>query len=148
MELTHEHFIIDAHIKHKLSFKAREKITNELIDELIDALDMVKLGPLKIYDAVDSNYPGWSFIQPITTSHISGHYFEESNLASHIHLDIYSCMHYDWKLVVEILHKHLMLNSWSGNLIIREIEQHKRKMFNLEGLGNKVDIIESTSIPK
>lgn len=43
------------------------------IDEVLSALGMTPLGELGIYPAVDQSAPGWSFIQPITTSHVSAH---------------------------------------------------------------------------
>jgi hypothetical protein len=148
MHLSHEHFIIDAILKKTLNFDERKKITENLISDLLKTLKMIKLGKLEIYDATDDKFPGWSFIQPITTSHISGHYFEESDIPSHIHLDIYSCKSFDWKLVISILDQHLGLGAWSGNLIMRELQLDKRTTLLLKGLGNKVDMKESISITK
>jgi S-adenosylmethionine/arginine decarboxylase-like enzyme len=125
--LVHQHFIIDAELKEPLNFDKRHEITRELIDALMDNLNMEELGPLQVYDAVDDEYPGWSFIQPITTSHISGHYFEEKNKPSHIHMDIYSCKEFDKEKLLEILNQYLGLEKWSSDCIFREINPNKRK---------------------
>lgn len=132
-ELIHELFIIDAELKEKLDFNRRKEITRNLIDDLMKALNMEELGPLQVYDAVDPEYPGWSFIQPITTSHISGHYFEEDCQFSHIHLDIYSCKDFQHENVLFCLQNHLPIRKWIGNLIYRSQDLRKRKELILRG---------------
>lgn len=100
---------------------------------------MEKLGPLEIYDAVDPTYPGWSFIQPITTSHISGHYFEEKNQPSHIRMDVYSCKEFDHTMALNLISEHLLLSKWAATVIFREIDLDKRKVLNFEGHENHIN---------
>jgi len=137
--LSHEHFILDAELIKSLDFEKRASITAKLIKELMKTLGMEALGPLEVYDATDMTYPGWSFIQPITTSHISGHYFEESKKASHIRLDIYSCKTFNWEKVISILHKNLDLSKWSANYLYRNINLKERTMIQISGNGIKVN---------
>ncbi len=137
-ELVHEHFILDADLESKLDFKNRKKITEDLIDDLLENLKMQRLCPLQIYDAVDANFPGWSFIQPITTSHISGHYFEEKDKPSHIHIDIYSCRAFDWKKVINIIHQFLNLNDWIANFTDREIHFPREKLKIIQGNSGNI----------
>lgn len=137
--LTHQHFILDAELKTPLDFSKRHEITNALIDDLLKALSMEKLGPLEIYDAVDPMYPGWSFIQPITTSHISGHYFEEKDQPSHIRMDIYSCKEFEYSSALKLISNHLKLSKWAATLVCREINMDKRKVVNFEGYGDSVN---------
>lgn len=129
--LVHKHFIVDAELVKPLDFSKRKQITKNLIDNLIEELKMVPLGKLEIYDATDPNYPGWSFIQPITTSHISAHYFEEENIASHIHLDIYSCKNFSWKTLIKILEKHLKMDKWFAYFINRDFSMKSREVLTL-----------------
>ncbi len=133
--LSHEHFILDAELEDHLDFQQRAPITEALARDLLAGLQMEELGPLQIYDATDDLFPGWSFIQPITTSHISGHYFEEKSGTSHIHMDIYSCAHFDWKAVVAILQKHLPFSRWSANFIVRTIGVMSREVVEIHGRG-------------
>lgn len=99
---------------------------------------MDKLGELKIYGAKDLTAPGWSFIQPITTSHISGHYFESSKPS--IHIDVYSCKSIDYIKVLNIVHKHLNLAAWTGNFIVRKQNLSTRLIATLKGVGKKIII--------
>src|SRR3989339_521931 len=122
--LLHHHFILD--------------------EDLLSTLKMKKLGPLEIYPATDLLAPGWSFLQPITTSHISGHYFDEPNGQPHIHMDIYSCQGFDWKVALITLTKHLPLGLWQATFINRAINSHnssgdKRSVLDIRGSGEKVE---------
>lgn len=58
---------------HRSIARATHVIMRRFIDEVLSALGMTPLGELGIYPAVDQSAPGWSFIQPITTSHVSAH---------------------------------------------------------------------------
>jgi S-adenosylmethionine/arginine decarboxylase-like enzyme len=104
---------------------------------------MEKLAPLEIFDATDSRFPGWSFIQPITTSHISGHYFEEVGKPSNIHMDVYSCKMFEWGKIFPILDDALKLGQWSANLIIRsvQISQQTQKMMSGKG-ANVTEVLD------
>lgn len=128
--LNHEHFILDAELA-PLVFANRHETTTALAADLLVGLQMEELGPLQIYDATDIQFPGWSFIQPITTSHFSGHYFEEANGVSHIHIDIYSCTSFDWQRVMEIIKKHLPVSRWSANFIMRGIGVMTREVWEI-----------------
>jgi len=74
--LEHQIFVLDAYLEHPLDCDLQEPITRDFIAEFLQVLGLEHLGPFGIYPAVDDRAPGWSFIQPITTSHISAHYFE------------------------------------------------------------------------
>lgn len=137
-ELIHEHFILDAELKGPLDFEKRQEITTKLIKQLMKNLGMEELGPLEIYDATDADYPGWSFIQPITTSHISGHYFEEKGKPSHIHMDIYSCKSFEWEKIIKILSKNLKLNDWSATFLKREMNMKNRIASQFSGKDTKI----------
>lgn len=138
MDLEHRILILDANLKQNLVFDKHVDITTKLVEDLLHALNMKKLGKLEIYNSVDANFPGWSFIQPITTSHISGHYFEDEK-QPHIHFDIYSCKKFQWKTVINILDKHLHLAEWSGNFIVRDVELAKRESASLSGIGSHMN---------
>lgn len=136
--LLHNHFILDADLNALLNIAEKNKLTQNLVINLMEILEMEPLGKLEIYDATDLNYPGWSFIQPITTSHISGHYFEEKHKFSHIHLDIYSCKIFDWKSAIKIIDKHLGLAEWCCNYIKREMTLKDRVILQVNGKGGEI----------
>lgn len=125
--LRHEIFVLDSHLEAPLDESNKDSITNNLINCLLEKLGMDPLAPLAIYPATDLRAPGWSFIQPITTSHISGHYFEKPGRAPNIRIDIYSCEAVDWQLVVSACHEHLSLSDWRATFLEREIEQGKMR---------------------
>jgi hypothetical protein len=134
--LVHEHFILDAELESALDFEKRHEITKNLINELMESLTMQALGPMGIYDATDFEYPGWSFIQPITTSHISGHYFIEPNGSNpNIHMDLYSCKSFDWKMIIPVLHKYIKLGKWHGNFMYRKDVMLDRAVWEISGKG-------------
>jgi hypothetical protein len=114
--------------------------TKRLVDDLLKSLGMEKLGPLQIYWATDQRAPGWSFIQPITTSHISGHYFEKPGKSPHIHIDIYSCDKVNYRKVLDVLHRHLQFSEWSANFITRDTKHMQRAVQHLSGNGKNVTV--------
>lgn len=139
VELTHEHFILDAYLKRPLDASQYELITHTLVNHLLAALGMKCLGPLSIYPATDMRAPGWSFIQPITTSHISGHYFEYPGKHPHIRMDFYSCNTVDWHKIVSVVHRELAMGSWRGTFLERMIDEGEpRGILQLAGTGDRV----------
>lgn len=137
--LLHEIFVLDAHLREPLDESRAAEITRKLVDALLAALHMEELGALQVYPAVDLRAPGWSFIQPITTSHISGHYFREPNRQPHIRMDFYSCSCINWMDIIRIVHKNLDLADWRGTFIDRQIKPHTlRRMLEVAGEGDRV----------
>jgi hypothetical protein len=126
--LRHEIFIIDAHLEKPLPQDGKEKFIEALTTDVLKTLGMLPLGPLAIFDATDDRAPGWSFIQPITTSHMSGHYFLAPGEHPHIHMDIYSCESVDWRKLVECLSRHLPFLNWSADFIVRDVNPQKRSI--------------------
>ena len=138
--LFHEIFILDAYIQRALDESNKDSITRRMIDDLLTALRMDPLGELQIFPAADLRAPGWSFLIPITTSHISGHYFECPGRLPHIRMDTYSCASVNWRKVVDIVHKHLGLEKWRGTFIDRQIgtDGSERMMVDIYGIGDQV----------
>ncbi len=137
--LVHEMLVLDAFLEERLDQRQYETITRQFVDELLGVLDMQALGELGIYPAVDARAPGWSFIQPITTSHISAHYFEKPGRSPHIRLDAYSCESIDWGLLIRVCHGHFILSDWHATFIERHIDAHgQRRVIDLAGVGPQV----------
>ena len=147
--LSHEIVVLDAFICDALNIDHRERITHEFVDGVLRALDMSPLGPVEIYLAADKRAPGWSFIQPITTSHISAHYFERPGRLPHIRLDAYSCEPFDWREVIRVCHRQFSLEKWRANLIRRRIDMDaNREVYSMAGSGARVDMEKRTTFTK
>ena len=139
LHLVHEILVLDAFLEERLDQRQCDSITKCFIDELLDVLDMQPLGELGIYPAVDQRAPGWSFIQPITTSHVSAHYFEKPGRSPHIRLDAYSCDSIDRKQFIRVCHEHFILSDWHATFIVRQIDDPcQRKVVDLAGIGPRV----------
>ncbi len=137
--IKHELFVLDANLTSPLDQTNMESLTRGLVDDLLDVLGLTELGPLEMYPATDMRAPGWSFLQPITTSHISGHYFEKPGKHPHIHIDVYSCDTVKWHGIVKIVHKHLPLEDWKASFIDRAWGDDERSYIELWGHGPNIE---------
>lgn len=134
--LDHQILVLDAFLKHRLDNRQCESITRSFIDELLTVLGMQALGDLGIYPAIDQRAPGWSFIQPITTSHVSAHYFEKPGRKPNIRIDAYSCESIDWRALVRVCHRHFDFDGWHATFIDRRIDEpDSRTVLDLCGAG-------------
>jgi hypothetical protein len=137
--LEHQILVLDAGLRKRLDRDRYSAITRRFMDELLHVLGMEPLGSLGIYPAVDQRAPGWSFIQPITTSHVSAHYFEKPGRTPHIRLDAYSCETVDWQSLIRVCDRHFRLDAWRATFIDREIDpQAERRIVDLAGTGSHV----------
>ena len=136
--LKHEVFLLDANLQAPLDQTHMEPITQNLILSLLEVLGLVELGPLELYPATDLRAPGWSFLQPITTSHISGHYFEKPGKHPHLHMDIYSCDSIEWRKIVSVVDGHVGLADWQGSFVVRNWGDMDRQYIDLAGLGAEI----------
>ncbi|MDO8648706.1 MAG: S-adenosylmethionine decarboxylase [Candidatus Peregrinibacteria bacterium] len=142
--LHHELFVLDANLRELLPDDGPMTI-KKMVTELLEILKMERLGPLELYQATDVRAPGFSFIQPITTSHISGHYFEKPGKHPHLHFDIYSCKIFSWRDVIPLLDRYLCLHTWSANCITRSTDTD-RSYCELRGEGR--EILEEVCLAK
>lgn len=137
--LMHQIFVLDAYLEKPLDCRSMQTITRQFIDDALTVLGLEPLGPLGIFPAVDDRAPGWSFIQPITTSHISAHYFEKPGKAPHIRIDAYSCDQIHWQELVKVCSRHFEFSEWRGTFIDREIDMHKpRPVIEVSGRGDRI----------
>ncbi len=138
LELQHHMVVLDANLRQLLDPRRKLSLTGALVADLLETLQMEPLGRLEIYDAVDQRAPGWSFVQAITTSHISGHYFEKPGLHPHVHLDIYSCKPLEFMQVLEVVDRHLKLADWVGTFIHRDMDLGQRRVWEMQGYGARL----------
>jgi S-adenosylmethionine/arginine decarboxylase-like enzyme len=114
-DLTHLHLAVNAKIGPDFEELSKGK-AQQLVDRLMRITDMKPLGPLNWSDAVDLDFPGQSFVQMITTSHCSLHYFSDTR---EIYFDLYSCKNFDPQKVVNLLDDVFDVREWHGMLYSR-----------------------------
>lgn len=138
--LLHQVFVLDTYLKRRIPAAGADKLVRSLVSDLLKTLHMQELGPLQIYPATDPRAPGWSFLQPITTSHLSGHYFDSEDGSPHIRIDIYSCATVQWRKAIATLDKHLRLGDWRATFIDRQIDtgSGERLVLDIRGKGTTV----------
>ncbi|MFA4982974.1 MAG: S-adenosylmethionine decarboxylase [Candidatus Micrarchaeia archaeon] len=99
--LCHLHLTINA----KVALEGRElpkERCEKFVRKLLKAADMKPLCPLCYADATDEGNPGQSFVQMITTSHCSLHYFSKRG---EIYFDLYSCKKFNPEKIVSLVHR-------------------------------------------
>lgn len=112
--LSHLHLTINAKIKK--SKEIPKERAESFVKELLKVADMKTLGPLIWSDAADLDFPGQSFVQMITTSHCSLHFFSDSG---EIYFDLYSCKDFDPKKVIGVINSYFGLKEYHGMLYRR-----------------------------
>jgi S-adenosylmethionine/arginine decarboxylase-like enzyme len=82
---------VDLHNCDPLAIRNREHITR-YVTELCELIGMRRFGDCQIVHFGEGRVAGYSMLQLIETSLISGHFANDSNAA---YLDIFSCKPYD-----------------------------------------------------
>lgn len=137
--LEHQILVLDAYLTAPLDSESRDSITEQFVESFLSTLGLEPLGPLGIYPAVDERAPGWSFIQAITTSHISAHYFERPGLFPHVRIDAYSCKAIAWRELIRVCDRHFRLAQWRATFIHRDMESpNERVVLDISGEGSSV----------
>ena len=97
--------------------RSEEKI-RQFVDELCILIDMNKFGECIVVNfGEDENVEGYSMIQLIETSLISGHFANKTN---RVFLDVFSCKYYSPKVVGEFAKKFFNANSYNFKFLLRE----------------------------
>lgn len=121
MKLEHIHITVNARIDP--NFKALPKDeAQRFVDRLMKTINMKPLGPLNWADAEDLDFPGQSFVQMITTSHCSLHFFAHQDGTNEIYFDLYSCKCFDENKVIKLLNEKFGLVEWHGVVYSRASE--------------------------
>ncbi len=122
MKLEHIHLTVNAKIDPSFKALPRED-AKRFVDVLLGAINMKPLGELNWADAEDLDFPGQSFVQMITTSHCSLHFFDHKEGEKEIYFDLYSCKSFDTEKVIELLDEKFGLREWNGVLYHRALGQ-------------------------
>jgi len=131
-----KHLIINLSGGSGYQLKTDEQNIRDFIDELCTKIDMKKHGLLILDWFGENNVEGWSAVQLISTSNITGHfcgeyeeYPETSNTA---YIDVFSCKDFEKSVVIEVINKYFNPDCINSNMIIRERPQSKEPV-NLLG---------------
>lgn len=115
------HLTINAHVDRGVLELPKEK-AQAFVNDLMKVTNMKPLGPINWADAVDLDFPGQSFVQMITTSHCSLHFFRDGKgegQDNEIYFDLYSCKEFDYQEVVALINKYFGIVDWHGILYNR-----------------------------
>jgi len=129
MGLEHIHLTVNAKIDPNFIGLPKAD-AQRFVDRLLNAVNMKPLGPLNWAMAEDLDFPGQSFVQMITTSHCSIHFFSDMN---EIYFDLYSCRSFEAEKVIGLLDEKFGLREWHGILYTRATGQRPQ----VKALGSR-----------
>ena len=115
MRLEHVHLMVNAKVDPEFKGLPKED-AERFVERLLGEIDMKPLGRMRWAEAEDLDFPGQSFVQMITTSHVSLHYYSETD---EIYFDLYSCKPFDEKKVLSLLDEAFSLRDWHGTKYTR-----------------------------
>ena len=137
----HKIFVLDAKLEGLLDESNPRKFCEGYFTNIMEASEMKPLAPMSVCPTMDPRAPGFSGIQPLTTSHTSFHYFWEPDVPDpfpNVHLDLYSCSPFSYEDVIRVAHKHFGLAEWTGNFIDRSLDPAERMTLLLRGKGDTI----------
>ncbi len=120
-KLEHVHMTVNAKIDPNFKVLTKDD-AGRFVGRLLKKINMRPLGPLNWADAEDLDFPGQSFVQMISTSHCSLHFFAHTNGENEIYFDLYSCKVFDPEDVVKLLNEKFGLKEWHGTLYTRAMD--------------------------
>jgi S-adenosylmethionine/arginine decarboxylase-like enzyme len=99
------------------SIKDKQNIYN-FVKTLVNEIDMVAHGEpiIEFLCPGDPSKEGYSLMQLITTSSITGHFIDHD---AHIYLDVFSCKEFDPKVVKHVVEKFFSSRKMRMNFITR-----------------------------
>lgn len=139
MELQHIHLTVNAKIDPSFKALPREE-AKRFVDMLLKEIGMKPLGDINWADAEDLDFPGQSFVQMITTSHCSLHFFDHDGEDNEVYFDLYSCRSFDTDKVISLLNDKFGLRNWHGVLFTRATGEEP-EIKKIGGQKQKMEII-------
>lgn len=102
-----------------LSLITEKYVIEDFVHELIREIDMVPYGNIVIdrFATHDSEKAGISFCQMIETSHIAGHFCENTG---DFYLDVFSCKEFDSEIVVNLVNKNFFPKNIEARFLSRD----------------------------
>ena len=92
-------------------------LIKQFIDDLVTRIDMVKVGePMIEYLCKGDPKEGYSFVQLISTSNLTGHLMNSGEA----YFDVFSCKDFDPKIVEAIICEYFKPTKLRPNFLIRD----------------------------
>jgi S-adenosylmethionine/arginine decarboxylase-like enzyme len=110
------HLIINAGDCHAKALRSKETI-RKFSKDLVSKIGMVAYGKPQIVMFGTGNKKGYTLVQLIETSNISGHFVEQTN---DIYLDIFSCKKFNPDDALEVFNEYFQPQRISAQLVIRQ----------------------------
>jgi S-adenosylmethionine decarboxylase len=109
---------IDLHACNPKTIRDEEKI-KEFVYELCSKIEVQRFGDCHVVHFADHNedVAGFSMVQLIETSLISGHFANKTN---NVYLDIFSCKYYDPGLVIDYAVSFFEAANYTGHATLRK----------------------------
>jgi S-adenosylmethionine/arginine decarboxylase-like enzyme len=99
------------------NYKVKDKADlKDYIYQVCDLIDMKRFGECQIYKFGTGNKAGYSMLQLIETSNITGHFCDDNNSG---YIDIFSCKPYDAKKLAVFTKRFFEADSMVYNTIER-----------------------------
>ena len=118
-----KHLIVDVR-------KANSKVLcgraiTDFSNRLVKAIDMKAYGsPQVVHFGVD-NKKGWTLVQLIETSNITGHFCDDTK---DFYLDVFSCKDYDEKVVVQMIRDVFEPYALYSKIVMRDAIMNTKKI--------------------
>lgn len=107
---------LDLHDCNPETLRSKEAIYNYTI-ELCDRIKVKRFGePTIVHFGEDERVAGYSLVQLIETSLVSGHF---ANLTNRVYMDIFSCAWYDPQEVVDFSKQFFGAKDYNANIYLR-----------------------------
>ena len=118
MQYWGKHLLIDAFAGNLSKISSEENIRN-FVNDLVVKIDMVKYGDLWInnFATHDPAKAGYSFVQMIETSNITGHFVDADG---NFYIDVFSCKDYDEQVVLELVDLYFSPESTDWLIVDRD----------------------------
>ncbi|MFW5846604.1 MAG: S-adenosylmethionine decarboxylase [Nanoarchaeota archaeon] len=108
---------IDLHDCNPETIRSVEKI-KQFVKKLVKLIDMKAFGETQVvHFGEDEKVAGFSMIQLIETSLISGHF---ANITNNVYLDIFSCKAYDPEIIAEFAKKFFEAKDYNKKTTYRK----------------------------
>lgn len=110
------HLILDCHNCNPESIRSAETIT-AFAKELVKEIEMVAYGEPQVVHFGEGNKEGYTLVQLIETSNITGHFVNETN---DIYLDVFSCKEFDQFKVLDVVGKYFSPQEINSLSLLRQ----------------------------
>lgn len=112
-----KHLLINAR-KGNLNVKCPYAIT-DFSKRLVKDIDMIPYGNPQVIHFGEDNKAGYTLVQLIQTSNITGHFCDSS---LDFYIDVFSCKDYDEKKVVELIEAVFKPQALKAQVVLRDAE--------------------------